>query len=183
MPSGPRSDALIAEIQREFPRFRLVAKSDRRLQRAIDVALKVVTLGAQREYLTRYHTVLGDTVYLPTKWADETDEERFVILRHERVHLRQRRRHGSLIFAAIYLFPILPLGLAWGRARIEWEAYAETLRAVAEVKGIGAARDPALHAYLVEQFASGAYGWMWPFPSVIRRWIAEALEQIAREVA
>jgi hypothetical protein len=177
----PRSDALIEEIRREFPRFRLVPKAERRLQRAIHVALVIVTLGAQREYLTRYHTVLGDTLYLPTKWATTPDEARFITLRHERVHLRQKRRYGFVIFAWLYLLPILPIGLALGRARLEWEAYAETLRATAEVKGLRAARDPALQDYLVAQFTSGAYGWMWPFPRVIRGWIDEILTTIERD--
>jgi hypothetical protein len=176
-----RSDALIAEIRGEFPRFSLVPKSERRLQRAIDLALRIVTFGAQREYLTRYHTVLGDTLYLPTKWESTPDEARYVTLRHERVHLRQKRRYGFVVFALLYLLPILPLGFALGRARIEWEAYVETLRATAEVKGLAAAKDPALHDYLVAQFTSGAYGWMWPFPSTIRRWIAEAIADIERD--
>lgn len=178
MPDTPRSDALIEEIRREFPSFRLVPKAERRLQRAIDLALKIVTAGAQREYLTRYHTVLGDTLYLPTRWGSTPDEARYVTLRHERVHLRQRRRYGFVPFALLYLLPIFPLGLALGRARIEWEAYAETLRATAEVRGLEAAKDPALHDYLVAQFTSGAYGWMWPFPRAIRRWIAETLAEI-----
>lgn len=181
MSRTPRSDALIEEITREFPRFSLRPKAESRLQRAIDVALKLITFGAQHEYLTRYHTVLGYTLWLPTKWPDSPDEARYILLRHERVHLRQRRRYGMIGMALIYLLPILPLGLAYGRARLEWEAYTETLRATAEVQGRDAAHDPELHAYLVRQFTSGAYGWMWPFPSTIRRWIAEVLRQIDRE--
>jgi hypothetical protein len=177
----PRSDALIAEIVSEFPSFCIRPKSESALQRAIDLALKLITFGAQHEYLTRYHTVLGYTLWVPSAWPRSPDEARYILLRHERVHLRQRRRYGMLGIALWYLLPIFPIGLAWGRARIEWEAYTETLRATAEVKGLEAARDPELHSYLVKQFASGAYGWMWPFPSVIRRWIAEALADIERE--
>lgn len=176
----PRSDALIAEIVREFPTFAIRPKSESELQRAIDVALKIITLGAQREYLTRYHTVLGYTLWVPSSWPASPDEARYILLRHERVHLRQRRRYGMIGMTILYLLPILPLGLAWGRARIEWEAYSETLRATAEVKGIDAARDPGLHDYIIKQFRSGAYGWMWPFPSVIRRWIDDLLREIAR---
>ena len=175
-----RSDAFIDEIKAEFPRFRIVHKHERRLQRAIDVALKVITFGTQHEYMTRYHTVLGSTLYVPSAWGTESDEARYVLLRHERVHLRQRRRYGFVVMAFLYLVPILPLGLALGRARMEWEAYVETLRATAEVKGLAAAHDPALHDELVRRFTSGAYGWMWPFPRVIRRWIAEALVEIER---
>lgn len=178
----PRSDALVEEIVGEFPTFRIRPKADSRLQRAIDRALRIVTLGAQHEYLTRYHTVLGYTLWVPTSWPHSSDEARYILLRHERIHLRQRRRYGMIAFALLYLLPLLPLGLAYGRARIEWEAYTETLRATAEVKGLAAARDPELHDYLVKQFASGAYGWMWPFPRVIRGWIDEALRQIEQEL-
>jgi hypothetical protein len=179
----PKSEALIADITREFPSFRIRPKSESGLQRAIDVVLKIITLGAQHEYLTRYHTVLGYTLWVPSAWPNSPDEARYILLRHERVHLRQRRRYGMIGMALIYLLPFFPLGLAWGRARIEWEAYTETLRATADVKGLEAARDPTLHDYLVKQFVSGAYGWMWPFPRTIRRWIAQVLGDIEREHA
>ena len=178
----PKSDALVDEIMREFPSFRIRPKSTSGLQRAIDVALRVITLGGQHEYLTRYHTVLGYTLWVPSAWPQSPDEARYILLRHERVHLRQRRRYGMVGMTLLYLLPVLPLGLAYGRARIEWEAYTETLRATAEVKGLAAARDPELHRYLVKQFTSGAYGWMWPFPHVIRRWIAEALTHIEQDL-
>jgi hypothetical protein len=178
----PKSDALVEEIVREFPSFRIRAKSDSSLQRAIDIALKIITLGTQHEYLTRYHTVLGYTLWVPSKWPDSPDELRYILLRHERIHLRQRRRYGMLGMTFLYLLPLLPLGLAYGRARIEWEAYTETLRATAEVKGLEAARDRELHDYLVKQFTSGAYGWMWPFPRVIRRWIAQTLREIEQDL-
>ena len=176
-----RSEQLIDEIRAEFPAFRIVAKSESKLQRAIDVALKIITLGAQHEYLTRYHTVLGDVLWVPTMWSDETDAQRYILLRHERVHLRQRRRYGAIGMALLYLLPIFPLGLALGRAKIEMEAYRETLRATAEVHGLAAARDERFIAELVRRFTSGAYGWMWPFPRMVRRWIDETLAEISIE--
>lgn len=173
-----RSDAFVDEIVREFPSFRIRPKSASALQRAIAIALKIITLGAQHEYLTRYHTVLGYTLWVPSAWPSSPDDARYILLRHERVHLRQRRRYGMIGMTLLYLLPFLPLGLAWGRARIEWEAYSETLRATAEVKGLDAARDGELHDYIVKQFSSGVYGWMWPFPAVIRRWIGEVVTEI-----
>ena len=177
----PSLDAFLAEIRAEFPRFRVVPKRGDALQRAIDIALRVVTLGGQREYLTRYHTVLGDTLYVPAAWDATPDVDRVITLHHERVHLRQRRRLGTLGLTLVYLLPILPLGLAWGRARIEWEAYAETLRATARYKGLAAARDATLREHLVRQFCSAAYGWMWPFPAQVQRWIDDTLDALARE--
>ena len=59
---------LLEEIEEEFPRFRIVPKRGDRLSRLIDVLLKSVTLGGQSKYLTHYHTVIGDTLYLPNSW-------------------------------------------------------------------------------------------------------------------
>jgi hypothetical protein len=71
------------------------------------------------------------------------------------------------------------VGLAYGRARIEWEAYAETLAAYVDVYGMKYARSPEVRAHILKQFTSPAYGWMWPFPSQVNRWIDEALEALA----
>jgi hypothetical protein len=173
-----RSDDLVEEIRAEFPRFRIVRKSESRLSRAIDVALKIVTLGGQRDFMTLYHTVIADTLYVPDRWGDASDADRTITLRHERVHLRQRRRYGDVVMTFLYLFPFFPLGLAYGRARIEWQAYAETLRATADLYGTQAAEQPALRARIVRQFTGAAYGWMWPFPRAVNRWYDEALDQI-----
>lgn len=169
---------MLEEIRKEFPRFRIVAKRHDRLSHLIHAALLVVTLGGQRYYLSHYHTVLGDTLYTPDSWDSTPDLDRVITLRHERVHLRQRRRYGFALMAFLYLIPFFPVGLAYGRARIEWEAYAETLRATAELKGLAAAEDPALRKALLERFAGAAYGWMWPFRAAVSRWIDQVLEEI-----
>jgi hypothetical protein len=176
------SERLIAETRREFPGFRLVPKRASRLARAIDLALRVITFGAQRRFLTHYHTVLFDVLYLPDSWDATPDTDRVITLRHERVHMRQRRRYGDLLFAFLYLVPFFPVGLAYGRAHLEWEAYAETLRATAELAGIEAARSPELRERIVRQFTGAAYVWMWPFPRMVLRWHARALDAIAREL-
>ena len=168
-------ERLLAEMKAEFPSFRIVKKEHSRFAKAMDVALKIVTLGGQREFMTRYYTVIGDTLYVPAGFDDIDPIDVAVTLRHERVHLRQRRRYTMVPFAILYLFLPLPLGLAYGRARIEWEAYAETFRAVAEVFGPARAREPELRAHVVRQFTSPAYGWMWPFPRQVNAWIDEVL--------
>jgi hypothetical protein len=169
---------MIEEIRKEFPAFRLVAKRNDRLSRLIHRFLWIVTLGGQRSYLSHYHTVLGDTLYTPESWESTPDLDRVIVLRHERVHLRQRRRYGFALMAFLYIIPFFPLGLAYGRARIEWEAYAETLRATAELKGLAAASDRGLREALIERFTGAAYGWMWPFRGAVGRWIDQVLEEL-----
>jgi hypothetical protein len=169
-----------AELRAEFPSFRIVEKAGSPLSRLIDVLLKVVTFGGQRRFMTHYHTVIGKTLYVPPTWASMSAIDRIVLLRHERVHLRQARRYGFAVMAFLYLVPFFPLGLAYGRARIEWEAYEETLRATAEYYGLGSLKTGTLKRHIVDRFTGPDYGWMWPFPKVVERWYDEAVQTIER---
>lgn len=171
------SKAFIEEVVREFPTFRIVSKSESGLNRVIDWALRAVTLGAQDRYLTEYYTVLGNTLYVPPSWKSLSEADRIILLRHERVHLRQRRRFGFAVMAFVYLIPIFPIGLAYGRARLEWEAYAETIRATAEHYGLTAASG-ALRERIVGRFIGPDYGWMWPFRRTVERWYDAVLAEI-----
>jgi len=178
--SNSRTERFLDEIRVEFPRFRIRKKRTSLLQRAIHVALAVLTLGGQRVYLTRYHTVLFGTLWVPDAWDTMSDADQYILLRHERVHLQQRKRMGDLWMSFVYLLPFFPLFFAWGRARIEWEAYAETIRATAEVLGIDAAAN--LRPHIVKRFTGPEYGWMWPFPGAVNRWFDEALADVRAEL-
>lgn len=179
----PSTDAesyerFLAQLTSEFPKFRVVAKRGHRLSHLIDVLLRLITLGGQNRYLTEYHTVIGDTLYVPDSWPHLPPLERVILLRHERVHLRQRRRWTFAGMAFLYLVPFLPLGLAYGRARLEWEAYRETLRATLELKGVEALRAPALRRHILDRFCGPDYGWMWPFRRQLERWYDKALHEL-----
>src|SRR5689334_4575016 len=99
------STEFIQSIVGEFPRFRIVYKSDSLLSKIVDLLLKAITLGGQRSYLTRYFTVMGSTLYVPPTWDRMPELDRVILLRHERVHLRQRRRLTFLGMAIVYLLP------------------------------------------------------------------------------
>src|SRR5207302_9053999 len=133
-----------------------------------------------RVCITTYHTAMFGKLWVPGSWDAMGDVDRWVLLRHERVHLRQRRRLGDLLMAFVYIVPIFPLFLAYGRARLEWEAYEETLRATAEVHGIEAAE--SLRPQLVRRFTGPDYGRMWPFPTSVSRWFDEAIADLRAEL-
>ena len=135
-------------------------------------------LRRQRTYVSRYHTVMFGKLWVPDSWPQMSADARYVLLRHERIHLRQRARMGDVGMALVYIFPLFPLGLAYGRARIEWEAYEETIKATHEVYGVAALS--RLKRELVERFTGPDYGWMWPFPKVIERWFDEAVAKLER---
>jgi hypothetical protein len=173
-----RTSSLITSIQEEFPRFRMRPKESSLLCSVIDRCLRFVTLGRQSRFMTEYFTVLGETLYLAPTWERMDDREKYVLLSHERVHLRQRRRYGNLRMAFLYIVPFFPMGLAWGRAKIEWEAYEETLRATAEVYGFESLLRSGLKERLVARFTGPDYGFMWPFPNQVARWYERALARI-----
>jgi len=165
-----RYDRLVEALRVEFPGFRIVRKDRSRLHRAIHHALLVLTLGQMRSYLGSFQTTIGRTVYVTAAWDDWAADRRYVTLRHEAVHLRQFRRFTLPGMALLYVLLPLPMGLAWFRAYFEKQAYAETIRATAEVWGLAHARRPALRTHVISQFLGPTYGWMWPFRSHLERW-------------
>ncbi len=178
----PGAGLLLAEISSEFPTFRIVPKSESRLMKAIDCFLRAVTLGRQSRFLTEYHTVLGTTLFVAPSWSTMDDREKVVLLRHERIHMRQSKRYGRIGMALLYLVPFFPLGLAYGRARLEWEAYGETLKATMELWGIDAARSAVLRERIIRRFTGPDYGWMWPFRPVVEAWYDKHIAKLCNAV-
>lgn len=173
-----RYDELVAALREEFPGFAIVRKDHSRLHRAIDRVLRVVTLGRMRDYLGSYQTTIGKYVYVTPDWDDWPADRRYVTLRHEAVHLRQFRKLTLPVMALLYVFVPLPMGLAYFRARFEMEAYAESIRAAAEVWGRDVAASADYRGHIVEQFLGASYGWMWPFRRAVERWYDRVLSTL-----
>lgn len=167
------------QISAEFPGFKIVPKASSRLMRMIDVFMKIITFGKMKLFMTNFVTTLGVTVYVPLSWDTWASFSQAAVLRHERVHMRQARRLTTPFFKFLYLFPILPLGLAYFRARFEMEAYEETLRAYAEF-GTDIA-NPALKEKMLRHFTTAEYGWMWPFQEAVGRWYDRTVLKILSE--
>jgi len=165
-----RYDALVAKLQRELPGFRVVRKDRSPLHRAIHVALIGITFGQMRTYLESYQTTIGRTVYVTSDWDTWSADRRYVTLRHEAVHLRQFRKYTLPLMAVLYLLIPLPMGVAYFRMKFEREAYAESIRAAAEVWGTDYPKQASYRAHVVGQFTGSSYGWMWPFRAGIERW-------------
>lgn len=171
---------LIEDFALRAKPIRVVKKSAYWHQRAAGKALFIVTFGGQRTYLSHYVTTLGHTIYVPDDFDSWDPIHAHEVLRHEAVHVAQFERHGWILMILLYGVLPLPMGLSWFRARFEWEAYEETFWAVAELEGIEAARSPALRAMIVRRFTGPDYGWMWPFPRMVERWIDKILAEIEK---
>ena len=180
-PPGQRYQRLLAEIAHEFPQFRLVQKDRSLLHRAIHRALVVITLGQMRSYLDSYQTTIGSTIYVTADWDRLDLDERWATLRHERIHLRQFRRYTLPGMAVLYLLLPLPLGLAGFRAHFEKQAYEESIRAAAEVRGKEHVARGPFRDRIIRQFTGPSYGWMWPFRQHLERWYDSVLSSIPAE--
>jgi hypothetical protein len=176
-----RLAALEAELADEFPGFRIVLKPTSAFQRAIHRLLIVVTLGMNRAYLDGYHTTIGRRVYVTSDWDSISRDRRYLVLLHERIHLRQFRRHGLVGMALLYLMVPLPLGLAYFRARFEREAYAESIRGAAALHGVAHVRAPEFRDHILDQFTGPSYGWMWPFRASLERWYDRVLAEFGQD--
>jgi hypothetical protein len=173
-------ERLLADFAARPKPIHVVKKARYWHQRAAGKALYCVTFGGQRTYLSHYVTTLGHTIYVPDTFDSWSPAHAIEVLRHEAVHVAQFERYGWIGMILLYgIFP-LPLGLAWFRARLEWEAYEESFRAIAEIEGIETARSPELREQIVRRFTGPDYGWMWPFPRTIERWIDETLAEIEK---
>lgn len=171
-----RYESLLAELKEEFPGFRLIHKSQSGFQTLIHNALKVITFGQMRTYLSQYHTTLGQRIYVPDSWEEMSEDSRYVTLCHERMHMRQFRTFTWPGMTLLYLLAPLPMGVAYFRARFEMEAYAESIRAGAEVWGDDYVLGEEYKKYLLSQFTGASYGWMWPFPKKLERWYQRSLK-------
>lgn len=172
-------DALLADIRKEFPAFKLVDKSTSKLMLMIDLFLKVITLWRMKDFMRTFTTTIGYTVYVPSGWKMRPIKSRSIILRHERVHMRQRA-HLGLWYSISYLFFPLPAVWAYFRMKYEMEAYEESLRAVAEYYGTASFTQAMRRAY-VAHFTGPEYFWTWPWKARIERWYDSTLARIIVE--
>lgn len=172
-------DIVLAKTALEFPKFKIVYKQDSWLMKLISVYLRCITLGQLDEFMTKFITTVGYVVYVPAAWVDYAPAQRAVILRHERVHMRQRAKYGMFLFTLLYVFLPLPGGLAYFRAKFEMEAYAESMIAMCElyVSGCALVQSEVYREATIGYFTGPAYFWMWPFRKTIETWFDAAMKK------
>ncbi len=174
----PNVIVLWNEISREFPSFRIRPKTSSILMRVINAFLWLTSFG-RTSFMTDFTTTLGTTVYVPTGWDARTPTHQCVVLRHERVHMRQAKKYGFLVFAFLYLFVPVPFFRASYRTRFEKEAYEESLRA-----GLEYGQDLTGDMYragMVGHFTSSEYLFMWTKKEDIEGWFDAALKRTTLE--
>lgn len=177
----PAYQQTLAEILREFPDFKLTRKSTSRFMAFLNFLLTAITFGKSNGFMHDVTTTVGNTIYIPTHWDDWDIFSRTSILRHERVHMRQRKRMGSIRFFLTYMFWPVPVLFAAGRAKLEMEAYEESMRATVFFQGIQAIESAEYREYMISHFTGANYFWMWPFKGPITDWYDGVVQKIKAE--
>jgi hypothetical protein len=171
--------ALLTELHTEFPAFKLVPKTSSYFMKLLDVLLRAITFGQARGFMTNFITTIGYTVYVNKGWDSSSEVGKAIVLRHERVHMRQRRKYGSILFSLMYLLLPLPCLFAYFRRQFEMEAYAETLLAIVELNpgGIAGLQTYGHREYVVSFFTGSSYFWTWPFRKQVEAWYDASLKK------
>jgi hypothetical protein len=168
---------LLAEVEQEFPDFKLARKQDSKLMRFIGGVMKVTGADA---FMTKFTTTMGTTIYTPIGWDDKTIEYKMAIVRHERVHMRQARKEGRFLFSLKYAVLPVPSVFAYFRMKYEQEAYEESLRANLEFYGKSYLLNPNNRARIVEYFTSAQYFWTWPWKKSIENWYDNTVAKLLK---
>jgi hypothetical protein len=166
--SYPLLEALHKDLSKRFPKYKLVPKDT-------SLAMKILYYGSlmplwNSAFMTRFTTVLGYTVYMPTFYIGSY--EGYKILRHEAIHMEQYKRLG-IWQTFLYLFA---LPAVWTyRAKFEFEAYVESLRV--EYETTGNISEYTID-WMVGIFASPNYLWMCPFKKKMKAKLLAAKAEI-----
>ena len=186
-------DALYSVIKRRIPEFRVKFKDESKFQRLIG-KLAIFNPG----YMTSYTSTFGANVWFPSREFVNSNRRRaFKILAHEYVHLLDRKNHKIMfelfyvapqVFGIFAVFSVLSVISSWWLlsliALVFFMPLPALARAVLEFRGytMGLAINLWCHGEILDetrddivaQFCGWNYYKMWPFESVIRRWIADA---------
>lgn len=168
---------LIDDITKEFFDFEIIKKDESKKMKIIDIILKVITFGNMNKFMTGFITTLGNKVYVPSSWDAYPLINKIEILRHERIHMKQAKKYGRLLFSFLYLMVPLPCGLAYFRKKFEMEAYEESIKTSYEYLG-EKTFSPEKKAFYISQFTSANYFWMWPFRGSLEEWYDAAVEKV-----
>lgn len=166
--------------------MRLVDKTNSKLMKLIGWLIK----SFQPNFMERYITTLGDTVYIPQKTLSSYGELNLLeIIMHESVHVRDANNIGKFKFGFLYLFPqslvflvlgalsgfllgplalvfliflfsLLPIPAPW-RYKFELKAYRTSLMFATRVHNSGPEHVQAIKNWIIEQLSGKPYYFCW----------------------
>ena len=143
-----------------------------------------------QRFSTDFITTIGTTIYVPNlEWLDNDPDIVFSTLSHEYIHMLDRKTYGRFAFSLSYLSPqvffllgfVHPLSFLCllpfpSPMRTHWElrGYSMTL---ASSMLLTPGLEPSID-WIIEQFTSSNYYWMFPYSNYIRIFLESEIARI-----
>ena len=187
-----RFDRLWDAVHKEIPGARILNKKNSAFMRVTFAVLtflvKVFTLGQGKADWSGYTTTIWRTMYVPEDFFYWSDEDKYRLLRHELVHLRQFRRWpmsfldpylwrvNALIMSFCYIF-VFPVILTF-RAKFERAGYTQSMLSWYEIHGFSTRYRVQKAMQMGVTFGGSPYLFMWrTTPAKI--WAYDTMDAIA----
>lgn len=183
----------IVSFARERYGIKIKFKNESRFMKVLGVLLFF-----NPKFMTRFITVIGKTVYFPSRHRLEKNPDGAAqVLCHELVHITDEQQVGSLLFRLSYLFPqcfalLALLTIVAGPWPLLFLLFLVPLpapfRTFWELRGY-AVTDAVVHraagrftskSWMAGQFTTGSYFFMWPFAADIENRIEKNRNLIAQ---
>tara|TARA_S200002703_G_scaffold144842_1_gene138766 strand:- start:180 stop:818 length:639 start_codon:yes stop_codon:yes gene_type:complete len=184
---------IMSAIEYDFPDFKIVEKQNSKLMRILSKVLFF-----NKKFMTNYVTVIGNTVYVPSKqWVKDNPYAALEVFCHEWVHMKDNRELGPLfkflyltpqIFSLMSLFSLWSGNLWWLLCLIYLLPMPSLARSELEMRGYAVSM--AVRWWVLEQepdyeriskyFTSSAYYWMYPVKSGVIQDLEENFERIKK---
>jgi len=180
--------ALIEIIKKDFPDFEVIDKKQSTL---MSVLSKVLFFN--KKFMTHYTTTVGNKIYVPDLSFLDDEDNAFIVLAHEYVHMCDNKRLGPLfkllylspqIFAPLSLFAFWNITWLWcllfllplpspGRTWFEYRGYSMSMACYYFLYGV----KPEVKWYL-DYFSTSLYYWMCPFRDYLAGELDKSLDDI-----
>lgn len=179
--SQAKVEEILSAIQATNPEFKFVGRDQEGWHRldwqlwTVWVGLKIMGLfnpNFVKRWNERYVAVTSRHMLFPTKPTDFSDFHRYVTLRHEYIHIRDRQKH-PLWFPFSY---VMVLPLVW-TMRSHWELRGYTANMIVEFEERGHVSDATLD-HIEKQFTTDRYLWMWPFKKRVRAHLEDVRQKV-----
>jgi hypothetical protein len=167
--------ALIDDIRKEFPRFAIVHKKKSAFSQLLGSIARW-----NKEFNARYTTTIGPKIYVNYGWDKRSWKNRYDVLVHERIHMRQFQKWGFLTFNILYFLVPFPIKLSYFRKKFEADAYEVGIYIDLKEKGREYVLGPKFRKYLLDQFCGPFYGWTWYSERAILKWLLRTVRAIEK---
>jgi hypothetical protein len=185
----------IDTVRKDYGQIIIQPKNSSKLMKTIGWLFKVTKISP--DFMTRYITTIGHTVYFPDEILSNPDSESMLrVVVHETIHVNDTKSFSKPLFGFLYLFPqsLAPLALlsllAFWKLSFIWcllflvcllpipapfrywfelRAYRTSILFARKDEKLTDEQMIPTYEWIEKQLCTNLYYWTWPFPSMVRK--------------